>query len=257
MNIFGVRIDELDKKQTQDLLVNYLQSSTQHSIFTPNPEMLVAAYRDGYFRDILNTSDINLCDGRGVEYVGGGKLTRYPGIDCMLDLCALAETHHKRVYILGTGKRDVLEKTVTTLTQKFPNLHISGTHPGPTITFKKNEGYKYLQISSDEHDVILHDIIMAAPDILFVAFGQKKQELWIHEYLHTLPSVRVAIGVGGACEMISGHITRAPFIFRRLGLEWLWRLFQEPHRIRRIFTAVCVFPSLVLFDSIKNRLISP
>ena len=85
-----------------------------------------------------------------------------------------------------------------------------------------------------------------APDILLIALGHGKQEKWIAAHLPELPSVKVAMGVGGAFDFIAGRVLRAPRILRRLGLEWLWRLILQPSRLPRIWRAVIKFPILVL-----------
>jgi N-acetylglucosaminyldiphosphoundecaprenol N-acetyl-beta-D-mannosaminyltransferase len=91
-----------------------------------------------------------------------------------------------------------------------------------------------------------------APELLLVAFGHPKQEMWIARHLPDLPSVKVAVGIGGTLDYWSGAKKRAPQFLRSLGLEWFWRLMQEPKRWRRIFDAVVVFPSLVLWDKIRK-----
>ena len=89
------------------------------------------------------------------------------------------------------------------------------------------------------------------PDILFVAFGMGKQEKWIYENLAKMPSVRIAMGVGGAFDYISGNVSRAPRLLRKFGLEWVYRLFKEPRRIGRIFNATIKFISYVFRKSFR------
>jgi len=85
-----------------------------------------------------------------------------------------------------------------------------------------------------------------------VALGAPRQEKWIAENLAKVPSVKVAIGVGGAFDFLSGKIRRAPVFMQKMGLEWFWRLMQEPKRLPRIFNAVIVFLWLVLREKIKS-----
>ena len=96
---------------------------------------------------------------------------------------------------------------------------------------------------------LIRRINNAQPEILFVALGAPKQEIWIYENLKKMPSVKLAMGVGGSFDFISGRIKRAPLIFQRLGLEWLWRLILEPRRIKRIYNATAKFGWVVL----KNK----
>jgi N-acetylglucosaminyldiphosphoundecaprenol N-acetyl-beta-D-mannosaminyltransferase len=158
----------------------------------------------------------------------------------MQEICALAQKQGKTVYLLGSGFDVVVRGCREKLLQKFPDLRIVGVHKGPQIQERVNE---------DENDAVLEDIIMTAPDILFVAFGHIKQEKWIYEFLPDLPSVRVAMGVGGSFDFISGKVRRAPKVFQKFGLEWLYRLVREPRRIKRIWKATVVF----LFLYFKNK----
>ncbi len=99
---------------------------------------------------------------------------------------------------------------------------------------------------------LIQRINKTQPDVLFVAFGAPKQDKWIYENLKKMPSVRLAIGVGGSFDFISGKTKRAPFIFQKLGIEWSYRLFQEPRRIKRIYNATVKFGWMVLRRSFKN-----
>lgn len=242
IKILNIHIDNYTKKQALQKVSQFLESKKSHTIFTPNPEMLVDAQKDKEFADILNDSDLNICDGFGIKLTVRGKVTRIPGVDFMLDICKLAEEQGKSVYLLGAGDQNVIEKTKENLTKKFPKLRIVGFNPGPTITMKQlNNGAMGLDIENEQNNKILDDIIIAAPDILFVAFGHVKQEKWIHKYLPDLTGVKIAMGVGGSFDYIAGKIKRAPKWMRGLGLEWLYRLIKEPKRIKRIWKATIVF----------------
>ena len=98
----------------------------------------------------------------------------------------------------------------------------------------------------EDAPTILAMIRTAAPHLLLVAFGAPAQDLWITKHLTEMPSVRVAVGVGGTFDFLAGRVKRAPAFMRSLGLEWLWRMIREPRRIGRIWRAVAVFPVLVL-----------
>jgi N-acetylglucosaminyldiphosphoundecaprenol N-acetyl-beta-D-mannosaminyltransferase len=116
--------------------------------------------------------------------------------------------------------------------RKHPELIVAGAESGGRLP--------------EMDQSVMARIRESLPDILFVAFGHGKQEKWIAAALPSLPAVRVAMGVGGAFDFIAGRVKRAPKLMRLAGLEWLWRLIREPWRIRRIWTAVVVFPWLVL-----------
>lgn len=283
MQILGVRIDELTKQQALEKARGFLLTGGPHKIFTPNPEMLVDAQKDANFKTALNGGDMNLCDGFGLWLVasviarkrrGGAdvaiqsspldphlregdtnvilakagiqpSVTRITGIDFMLDLCALAEKEGKSIYLLGSGSEDVVKKTAQVLQDKYPILKIVGTNSGIKI---KDSRLKIIY-DNNANEALLYDIIVKAPDIIFVAFGHGKQEKWIAQNLRDLPSVKIAMGVGGAFDFISGKVKRAPKFMRKIGLEWLWRLVREPRRIGRIWKAVVVF----IFYLIKKR----
>ena len=258
IKVLRVKICLISKNNALKECEQFLCSSVQHIIFTPNPEFLVKAYHDYYFTEVLNKSDLNLCDGKGIQLVSTKKIERIPGVDFMLELCALAEKEQKSVYILGAlftpqgiQSEEIATKTQNILKQKFPKLKIAGWNKGPKIS-ESEKGYK-LRIEPEENEEVIKDIQDKKPDILFVAFGMGKQEKWIYEYLKRFPSVKIAMGVGGAFDFISGIVPRAPLWMRKLGLEWLFRLFKQPQRIRRIWNATIVFPWLTIKESLKKK----
>ncbi len=279
MQVLGIRIDELTKQQALEKAREFLLSDKSHKIFTPNPEMLVDAQKDANFKVVLNGGDMNLCDGFGLWLItkfrtraarvvrnlsknngselqssdvsqstvspkdssssrlgrdSFGIIERITGVDFMMDLCALAEKENKSIYLLGSGSDEVVKKTAQVLQDKFPMLKIAGHDKGLSIT-------KHGTWNMEQNEDLLYDIITKAPDILFVAFGHGKQEKWIAENLRDLPSVKIAIGVGGAFDFISGKVKRAPKWMRKIGLEWLWRLILQPCRVGRILKATFVF----------------
>ncbi|MEK7131322.1 MAG: WecB/TagA/CpsF family glycosyltransferase, partial [Patescibacteria group bacterium] len=238
MQFLGIKIDEITKENALQKVAEFLRGG-QHKIFTPNPEMVVKAQEDEYFKNILNLGDLNLCDGMGIQIFTGIK--RIPGVDFMMDVCALAAEQGKGIYLLGSGSDEVVGGAFEELEKKYPNLKISGYNKGPEIDERsvcKFDGPIFDQISQ------------SGAQILFVAFGMGKQEKWIYENLHKIPNVKIAMGVGGAFDFISGKVKRAPLFLRRLGLEWVYRLVQEPRRIGRIFNATAKFTYLVLKSKI-------
>lgn len=241
MNLLGIKISEVTLAQARERILEFLSEHKVHTVFTPNPEMLVDAQHDAYFKKVLNQGDLNLCDGFGLRLVAP-KLHRIPGIDFMLEICGIAEELGKSIYLLGSGDKFVIENTKKILQTKFPNLKIVGIEPGYPIALAEAEQGSILHYNENDRDETLGRIIMAAPDILFVAFGHNKQEKWIVENAPNLPSVKIAMGVGGAFDYLSGKIKRAPKFIRAIGLEWLWRLIREPKRFKRIWKAVIVFP---------------
>src|SRR3989344_8876242 len=236
MEILGVKIDQITKEQARQKVADFLISPGQYKIFTPNPEMVVRAQKDGYFKKVLNAGDLNLCDGMGVRIFTGIK--RIPGVDFMLELCQLAAQQGRGVYLLGSGSDEVVGGAFEQLEKNYPDLKITGYNKGPEIN--ENPACKF-------DGPIFEQINQSGAEILFVAFGMGKQEKWIYENLNKIPNVKIAMGVGGSFDFISGKVPRAPLFLRQIGLEWMYRLFKEPKRIGRIFNATLRFTWLALF----------
>lgn len=243
VEILGVKIDNLSLQEVLEKINQFLDSKNQHYIVTPNPEFLLAAQKDQNFKEILNYADIACADGIGLIKAAkflGKRLQRVTGVDLIWSICELAEQNNYSVYFLGALDL-VAAAAAEVLQQNFPNLKVVGAESGGEII---DPG----QTDSD----LLNRINDAKPKIIFVAFGQVKQEKWIFYHLDRLPAVKLAIGVGGAFDYFSGAVSRAPAFLRRLGLEWLYRLIRQPSRFQRIINAVIVFPILI----IKKRFLS-
>lgn len=236
--ILGVGIDNLILSEALGKAERFLNSGKINFIATPNPEIILKAGKDEEFRKILNSADLALADGVGLIFASRFLKTplkeRISGVDFMLALCGLAEKKGKTVFLLGGGE-GVAEKTAEKLKKLFPRLKISGTASG---------------IKADNFPP--HNI---RADILFAAFGAPKQEKWIFANSVALESsgVKIALGIGGAFDIVSGRLSRAPLLLRKIGLEWLWRLFLEPRRVKRIFNAVLIFPSAVIKHKFKKE----
>jgi len=235
MNILGIRIDNLSKTESLMKIEQFLYSDKQNILTTPNPEFLVAAGKDEEFKNILNKADLSLADGFGLVLAakrqGEPLKERVAGSDLIWDIARLANEKNKSIFLLG-GKDNVAELTAEKLKQKFPGLKIHGFGGGELSPEKENK---------EE----IAEINKFAPDILFVAMNFVKQEKWIYKNLEKMPSVKLAAGLGGTFDFISGKAKRAPKFMRHIGLEWLWRLILEPWRWKRIYNAVFKFSWLV------------
>jgi len=113
MQFLGIKIDEINKEQALQKVSGFLSSAGQYKVFTPNPEMVVRAKKDGYFCEVLNAGDLNLCDGFGLRIFT--KIKRIPGVDFMLEVCRLAMEQGSGVYLLGSGSEEVVKKTAEEL----------------------------------------------------------------------------------------------------------------------------------------------
>lgn len=234
VSLVGIPIDPVSMDQAVTRILRLLESHRQHHVITPNSEMLVEAARNREFRRVLQGGSLNIPDSAGLLLLARLTRQRIPhrvtGTDCMQELCRVLTQEHP-VFLLG-ARPGVAERVATALRERNPRLKIAGVYSGSPREV-------------DAPDIIAR-INASNPAVLFVAYGAPAQELWINRYLHSLTSVRVAMGVGGAFDFVAGVQKRAPEFFRRSGLEWVWRLIRQPSRIVRIWNAVAVFPFLVL-----------
>lgn len=234
VTLLGIPIDPLTMQEALNQLKAFLQSERPHHVMTVNSEMLVESTKNPKFRKVMQQTSLNLPDSHGVVWAAiktGQQISeRVAGVDCVSRLCEEL-TDDTPVFLLGAGE-GISEKAANVLKAKNPHLNIVGAFAGSPSKEAAND--------------IVSRINSARPTFLLVAYGAPKQDLWIHEYLPGLPSVRVAMGVGGTFDFLAGNKKRAPQWMRALGAEWLWRLVLEPRRIGRIVNAVVVFPWLVI-----------
>ena len=224
--IFGVNFDDL----TLDEAVEKMQGF----VVLPYSEFIVRAQKDEEFRNILNSADFCLCESRGLylaaRFIGKSLKKNINGIELIYSICDKVQNPNfkfQKVFLFG-AKEEVIKRAA----EKLGNTVIGFEH-----------GYQ------DEKRVI-EKINIVKPDVLLVGLGSPKQEKFIHENLKNMPSVKLAIGVGGAFDFISGHVKRAPRILQKIGLEWLWRLALEPKRIKRIYNGVFKLGFLVIKEKI-------
>lgn len=236
MFILGTKIHNITLSQGLKKAESFLRDGKQHYIVTPNPEIVLRARRDSEYRTILNYASLSIPDGIGLVLASRilyGKhkalKARVAGADFMYEFLKRVRgaTPPMKVLFLG-GRNGVAGKAAHNLRKKFPDIGFFAV---------ENIDNKYF-------DFVVQELIQ--PDCIFVALGAPKQEQWIHENLSRYPTVKIAMGVGGSFDFISGRVRRAPIIFRNIGIEWLWRLVVQPWRVRRIFNAVVFFPLTVL-----------
>lgn len=238
--ILDVKIDNLYLAEVLESIELFLESNKQHYIVTTNPEFIVHAQHDEEFKDILNKANISIADGMGIKFAAkryGWKLkNRITGVDLMMSIAGIAEQKKKTIYLLGS-KKGVPSAAAFQLILKYPNLKIVGAETG------YRSWHRHIK-----EDKLVKMINRKKPDILFVALGHGKQEKWIARNLSKLNSVKLAMGVGGSFDYISGQVKRAPELVRKFGFEWLYRLIRQPWRLPRILTAVVRFSLLVMRD---------
>ena len=235
VHLLGIPIDPVTQQQAVDRLLTLFEERGAHHVMTPNSEMLVEAHHNQQFAAVLRATSLNLPDSVGLLWMArltGQRLPqRVTGIDTVTQLCRVLREEHP-VFLLG-GKPGIAEEAAQSLRETNSHLRIVGTFAGSPA-------------SADARGLI-KQVNASGAHLLLVAFGAPRQDLWIAEHLAEFTSVRVAMGVGGTFDFLAGVLPRAPGVMQHLGLEWMWRLGQEPRRIQRIWRAVVVFPVLVLF----------
>lgn len=233
--IFDVPIDKVNMKQAVDTVEKFLSEDRLHMVATPNAEIVMMAQKDPGYKEILNKTDLNVPDGSGVVFASKIYKEELPervaGFDLMMELIKVASEKKYKIYLLG-AKSDVVKGAYLNLKRQYSEIDIVGFH----------DGY----FSKDDEAEIIKDINEKNTDLLFVALGAPKQEKWIYENKNRLKA-KVAIGVGGSFDVIAGKVTRAPEIYRKLGLEWFYRLLKEPWRYKRMM-ALPKFAVKVLFS---------
>lgn len=237
--ILSVRLCTLKQEQIVRLIASRLANGKKTVVFTPNTQILLAASKDGSLRSLLNSSTLNLPDGIGVRIAarikGKQVLGKSSGIDAAERFLAIGAKQGYRFFLLG-ARQGVAQKAAEALKKRFPSLIICGAHHG------------YFSMHGNQNDLIVAKINAARPDILLVCFGFPLQEHWISENILKIPSVRLSMGLGGALDVWSGNLRRAPRLVQHIGLEWLWRAFLEPKRAK-IFIDIPQF----LWKVVKER----
>ncbi len=213
-----------------------------------NAAKLVNMRRDPLLRDDVLSSDVILADGMSVVWasrllLGRGLPERVTGIDLMLGVLERGQTLGYRVYLLG-ARPDVLPEASERISRQFPGIRIVG----------QQHGY----FSEHEEQQIASRICAAQPDVLFVAMSSPRKERFMAGWADHL-CVPVVHGVGGSFDVLAGRVRRAPQLWRRIGLEWLYRLAQEPRRLwLRYLVTNSVFIGLVLMQiALRRRRIPP
>ena len=222
--ILGVPIDSYTYSQWLDqigLWVNSDEKRLRH-VCTLNPEFIVIAQRNSEFFNVLNQAELCVADGIGIVIAArllGRPLTeRITGSDGIFHIAERASAQGWRIFLLGAAP-GIAEQTAEVLQNQYQDLQIAGTYAGsPT---------------NSDADEIINNINSSQADILLVAYGAPKQDLWIHKYSVRL-NVQMAMGVGGAFDYVVGIVPRAPTWMRKLGLEWFYRLIKQPWRWRRM-----------------------
>lgn len=269
IKILKVKFNKITLKEATKEAISFAKDNKQHYLCTPNPEILLEAKKNQKFLEILNRSDLNIADGIGIlwaskfkkisernkkfgtfakwltslstilfypKYIRSELTERVTGVDLMESICQEAAKENLKIFLLGAAE-GVAEKVTLVLQNKYSGIKIVGSYAGSS--------------KLKDEKTIIDRINQSEAGILFVAYGAPSQEIWIARNLRNLKTVKLAIGVGGAFDYIASIRKRAPKWLQKLGLEWLYRLIQQPSRLKRIYKATVKFPITVLKNNPK------
>jgi len=221
VSVLGVKIKVLPTRTALEEIKELLAKGGAHCLFFVNAHTLNLAYEDVGYRVALNSADLVLNDGIGVEIAARLFGVRFPenlaGTDFIPRLCALARDLNLSLYLLGS-RPGVAEMAAAKLQAALPGLDVVGAHHG--------------YFSKEEEDEVIRAIQEASPDILLVGFGNPLQEQWIALHQEVL-RVPLSVGVGAFIDFAAGRVRRAPCWARRARMEWVFRLMLEPGRLWR------------------------
>lgn len=220
-DVLGCSIDRIDMRETVARVDHMILAGRYSQHMAINTAKLVSMREDDRLRQIIEGCELVNADGQGIVWasrlLGDPLPERVAGIDLMEELLALSERKGYRVFVLG-ARQDVLQQAVARIREKYPRLTLAGWR----------DGY----FSADEEPEVCASIRASRPHIVFVAMSTPRKEYFLAERGPEL-GAEFVMGVGGAVDVIAGLTRRAPVAWQRLGLEWLYRLLQEPKRMFR------------------------
>jgi len=223
IKILGVPVDMVSNKGAMERFARLMSENGCSMIVTPNSEIMVNASSDPELRSIIESAELIIPDGVGLVYAS--KIIkeplkgRVPGIELLSDILGYLKETNRSIFLLGS-KPGVAELAAKNMETEYPGLKVAGTRDG---YFKQ-----------DDEKGIVDAINDSGAEFLCAAMGSPKQEKFIYVHRGELLNVRAAMGVGGSLDIWAGTLKRAPEFFRKNGLEWLYRLFQEPSRFKRV-----------------------
>lgn len=230
IKILDVNIHQYTMKEIIAYLTNQIIANKKTFVVTANAEIVMLCQNDLKYKNIVNLADIVLPDGAGTvwagNFLGHTIKERVAGFDLFLNLLKVAVAKNFNLYFLGSSP-GIAKSAKDKLLEKYPTLSILGYH----------DGY----FNEEEELEIIKEINNSNINILLVALGAPKQELWIDKHLKEL-NVNLVVGVGGSFDVIAGKMQRAPKFMQEHSLEWLFRLYKQPNRFLRML----VLPKFVI-----------
>lgn len=228
VKILGVRVDSSPKDRLLEIIERKICDGHKFYIVTPNPELILASTKNNTLKDALNSADFAIPDGVGLK-IAEPSLKIIKGRELFVDLVKLAKRKRWRVFFLGGLGREA-ELAAEKLGAAFARSPVLNNKAEPVTEIDRKIGIDAVE-----------KINNFKPHLLFIAFGNPKQEIWMYKRFKIL-DVRCMMGVGGTFRYIAGFSKLPPKSMEKLGLEWLWRLATEPFRFTRIWNAAVLFP---------------
>lgn len=223
IRLFNIDFDNINYTEFSKVLEEKIRSRKPSYIVTCNVDHIMKVQKDSSFKKVYDQADVVVAD--GVPVIWASKLLKKPliekisGSDILIRLGNFLEEKQYKLFFLGAAE-GVVEEAVINIKKKFPNIQIVGTY-SPSYGFERKQ---------QENDHILNLIKLSQPDILLVGVGTPKQEKWIQNNYQKY-NVPISIGVGATFDFLAGNVKRAPVFMQKTGLEWFWRLIQEPRRL--------------------------
>ena len=248
IGIMGAYVDCVTLAEATQRVHEFIESGLPHQVVTVNVDFVRQAQSDKTFMEVINRCDLAIADGMPLVWASGWFGDRLPervtGVELVDQCCGFASKEGYRVFLLG-GANGVAQDAARVLTERHPGLQVVGAYSPPIGQFSEEEDRKIVDMIKE-----------ARPHILLVAFGAPKQDLWIAKHQQSL-SVPLALGVGGVFNFLTGRVKRAPGWMQQRGLEWLYRVTQEPTRLwRRYFVNDLPVVVRLAFVAMQMRMIS-
>ncbi len=240
IHLLGAPLDPFTMSETVARCRELAHSGVANQHVVLNAAKVVTLQSDARLREIISSCSVINADGMGVvwaaRFLGHKVPERVAGIDLFLELVAAAAQDGDSVYFLG-AEEAVVAKVVSVLQAKHPTLRVAGYRHG----------------FWNDNDELISAIKQTTPTYLFLAIPSPRKEYWLNEHLQTL-NVPLVMGVGGSFDVVAGKTSRAPKVLQKTGLEWTWRLIQEPRRMfKRYLVGNTAFIRLVLEERKKSR----
>ncbi len=226
VELFGLNIDNYSFEEAIAKAKSLLDGNAVSQVVTINPEMFEYASKNSDFSNIIKEAEMVIPDGIGVKIaldINGARVDRIPGIDFAKRLLKESAINNIPVAVIG-AKEEVIVKAIQNLEKEISDLNVVYYHNG------------YF----DDDMAIYNELLSKSPKLILVAMGSPRQEVFIYNAKNVLKPA-LMIGIGGSLDVWSGNIKRAPKVFQKLGLEWLYRTVTQPSRLKRIFPTLPMF----------------